>query len=109
MRAYVLSVTHKVCMRQVVRLRARQCSPLDEVPDGSVLPDQAAIVSQNRDHLMSAIRGLPIIQRQCLTLALEDLSHREIANTLGISENAVAIRIHRARKHLRSSLGSKNG
>jgi RNA polymerase sigma-70 factor (ECF subfamily) len=33
-----------------------------------------------------------------------DLSHREIANTLGISENNVTVRLHRAKKALAAAL-----
>jgi DNA-directed RNA polymerase specialized sigma24 family protein len=43
--------------------------------------------------------------RQVLTLALEDLSHAEIGSVLGIRENAVAVRLTRARQALREALG----
>ena len=59
---------------------------------------------EDSNRLMTAIRELPVGFRQVLTLALEDLSQREIAEALGITENAVAIRIHRARRLLKSRL-----
>ena len=54
--------------------------------------------------LLSAMQGLPIGLRQVLTLALEELPQGEIADVLGITENAVAIRMHRARRLLRTLL-----
>ena len=54
--------------------------------------------------LLSAMQELPIGLRQVLTLALEELPQGEIADVLGITENAVAIRMHRARRLLRTLL-----
>ena len=48
---------------------------------------------------------LPVVHRQVLMLALEDLSHAEIGGVLGIRENAVAVRLTRARQALREALG----
>jgi RNA polymerase sigma-70 factor (ECF subfamily) len=56
---------------------------------------------------VEAIRGLSIPFRQVITLALEDLSHGEIAAVLGISENNVAVRMNRARNLLKEILGSR--
>ena len=47
-------------------------------------------------------RELPLGSRQVLTLALEGLSHAEIGEVLGLSDNAVAVRLHRARAHLKA-------
>ena len=43
--------------------------------------------------------------RQVVTLLLEGLSHREIADVLGVTENNVAVRATRARAALRVLLG----
>ena len=40
-------------------------------------------------------------------LTLEGLSHREIAEVLGVEENAVAARLSRARRQLRTLLGEE--
>jgi RNA polymerase sigma factor (sigma-70 family) len=51
--------------------------------------------------VVEALRRLKPEDREVLLLAAwEGLSHREIASALGISENAVGIRVHRARKRL---------
>jgi len=39
---------------------------------------------------------------------LEDLSHAEVAEILGISESNVAVRLNRARKALKQALGDRS-
>jgi len=51
--------------------------------------------------LLSAVRALPVAQRQVVTLLLEGLSQREIAEIVGATENNVNVRVHRARAALR--------
>ncbi len=77
---------------------------LDELTDRAPDPEEESLRSQQRDHLLAAIRRLPPVPRQVVTLSLEGLSHREIAEILGISENNVAVRLSRARTALRDLL-----
>jgi DNA-directed RNA polymerase specialized sigma24 family protein len=44
--------------------------------------------------------------RQVLSLMLEGLSQREIAEVLGLAENVVSVRLHRARKLLQERMGA---
>lgn len=106
LKTYVLRIAHNVGMRHAVRRRARQTDPEVDVADSSASPDQVLEASRDRERLHAAIRRLPIGQRQVLALALEELSHREIGTALGISENAVATRLHRAKTELRTLLGA---
>ncbi len=73
---------------------------LDGLIDGAPDPEQESVRSERRDHLMAAIRLLSPVPRQVVTLSLEGLSHREIAEILGITENNVAVRLSRARATL---------
>ncbi len=58
-------------------------------------------VSDRADALLPALRELREEDRELLMLvAWEELSHAEIAQAMGITPNAVAIRVHRARKRL---------
>ena len=50
------------------------------------------------------MRTLPLGQRQVLTLALEGLSHGEIAEVVGITPENAAVRLGRAREALRRSM-----
>jgi RNA polymerase sigma-70 factor (ECF subfamily) len=50
------------------------------------------------------VRALPLGHRQVVTLLLEGLSQREIAEVLGTTENAVNVRASRARTAMRALL-----
>lgn len=54
--------------------------------------------------LRRAIDRLGKVERIAILLHLEDLSHREIADVLGISENLVAVRLMRTRRKLKNIL-----
>lgn len=56
---------------------------------------------ERTNRLLAAVRALPLPHRQVLTLLLEGLSHHEIAEVLGTTENNVAVRASRARAALR--------
>ena len=56
-------------------------------------------VGEERGPATLALGRLPAADQELLRLvAWEELSHRQVAQSLGISENAVAIRLHRARR-----------
>ena len=54
------------------------------------------------DWLQTAMGGLPEPLRDTLALALDDLSHAEIGEILGIAEGTVSWRISEAKKHLKA-------
>ena len=63
--------------------------------------DAWSYTSDRADALLPALRELREEDRELLMLvAWEELPHAEIAQAMGISPNAVAIRVHRARKRL---------
>lgn len=65
-------------------------------------PDEA---SDWTDTLLPALGSLRPEDREILMLvARDELSHAEIGEALGISPNAVAIRVHRARKRLAANI-----
>ena len=53
-----------------------------------------------QESLLSAVRSLPIGQRQVVALAFEGLSYEEIATVLDLSVSNVGVRLTRARKRL---------
>jgi RNA polymerase sigma factor (sigma-70 family) len=68
-------------------------------------PEAHAIAIDEKARLLSALRRLPIGLREPALLALEGLTQQEIADVLGITPNAVAIRMTRARSELRKLIG----
>ena len=108
MRTFVFRVAHNRALTQVSR-RSRgetlEVSEAEHLKDPADNPESQTARRQQRDRLDRAIRRLPIVHRQVLLLALEDMSHAEIGGVLGIKENAVAVRLTRARQALRDALG----
>lgn len=66
--------------------------------------EEAIDAQQRREALWRAIGELPVGARAVLTLALEGMSHAEIAAVLGTSTNSVAVRLSGARAELRKRL-----
>ena len=101
--AHNRALTH-VCKRQPLH------HPLDELPeplepiDPRPHPDEQVEATHRRDRLRSAVQGLPLAYRQVVMLTLEELSHAEIAEVLGITESNVAVRMNRAKKALKEAM-----
>jgi len=95
----------------ITRLRSRgRAAELvsDELPDAapSEHPDAGIDV---RDQLERALQRLPSGQRTVVVLKdIYGLSCREIADELEIREGAVKVRLHRARKRLRETIGEED-
>ena len=104
LKTYVLRIAHNVCLRHVMRDRRWKVDPIDEITDSVVSAEHRAMQREEGARLLAAVRELPVGLRQALTLALEELPQREIAEVLGVTENAVAIRMHRARRLLKARL-----
>jgi RNA polymerase sigma-70 factor (ECF subfamily) len=93
------------------RLRLRRESPLpeddpdldDSLPMPEVLsewhtPESHLIVGESLEYLDAAIQTLPESLRSVFVLRdIDELSTRETAEVLGITENTVKVRLHRAR------------
>jgi RNA polymerase sigma-70 factor (ECF subfamily) len=78
----------------------RRFRPLLETPDVAE-DNREQIQDQERiDRLYAAIRQLPKADAALVLLHLEDLSYREMAEVLGISETNVGAKLSRARKVL---------
>ncbi len=60
------------------------------------------------EQLYEAIRQLPQIDAALVLLYLEELSYREIASVLGISENHVGVKLNRAKAELSALMKEKS-
>ena len=109
MRTFLYRIAHNRGLTHVWRRRTRPSQSEDppETADPAADPETSAIRNSDQTRLMKAVRSLPVLYRQVITLALEDLPQSEIAAVLGISENNVAVRLNRARKMLREKLEGK--
>lgn len=77
----------------------------DTREDPGYSPSAAAAARERSEAVQKAITSLPPDLREALVLSVyHDLSHAEIATTLGCTAKAVETRIYRARQALRESL-----
>ncbi len=75
------------------------------IPDSGLLPDGALERTELQQTVQQAIAGLPLSYRIVLVLRdMEQLSTRETAETLELSESTVKMRLHRARLMVRKEL-----
>jgi RNA polymerase sigma factor (sigma-70 family) len=109
-RTFVFRIAHNRGLTHVGRRRPQPQSlddleeadePLDPRPHAD---EQLAKMNQ-RERLASAVQSLPVAHKQMIVLMLEGLSHAEIGEVLGITENNVAVRLTRARKALKETMG----
>jgi RNA polymerase sigma factor (sigma-70 family) len=111
-RTFVYRIAHNRGLSHVLRRRPSH-QPLEEIEeseqpvDPRPLPEEQAVRTDQRAQLMSAIQSLPVTHRQLIVLMLEGLSHAEIADVMGITENNAAVRLTRARKALKDALGAR--
>ncbi len=57
---------------------------------------------ENLQKLQRAIRQLPEIERGMIMMALDEIPYEEIAETIGITQNNVRVRMNRIREKLRN-------
>ena len=109
-RTFVFRIAHNRGLSHVWRRRPPH-QPLEDLEDSDQPvdprphPEEQAARTDQRARLMSAIQSLPVTHRQMIALMLEGLSHMEIAEVVGITENNVAVRLNRARKALKDAMG----
>lgn len=98
---WLLVTATNVC-RNLQRAGRRYRAALDALPH---VADLAEPTGADLD-LQDALRALPAIDQQLLTLALEGYSTAEAALALGLSPGAARTRMTRARQRLREQLRS---
>ena len=87
--------------RRGLRRRAQLSSRLEALPRPIVEFEADMVSRAEADVVLAAMAELRPKDREILLLAAwEGLSHAEIGTVMGCSENASAIRLHRARQHL---------
>jgi RNA polymerase sigma factor (sigma-70 family) len=109
LRTFVARIATNRAVTHIARaLKVPPSADLDEsLPTPALGPEGQAIALDRRAKLLAAVRTLPLAYRQTALLTLEGLTPAEIADVLGISTNAVAIRMSRAKALLRELIGEK--
>ena len=109
-RTFIFRIAHNRAVSHVDHWQRRRTDTLDDnatflAPDPD--PEHALSQQQRHERLRHAVQSLPISMRQVVVLALEGLTHSEIAQILGITDNNVAVRLTRARAELAHRLGAQ--
>ena len=111
--AWLATTARHECFR-VLRRSGRQVvtAEVPEVaaPDGADAVVEALAAAAERGAVLLALGRIPPRCQELLRLiAWEDLSHAEAAAVLGISVNALTIRLHRARARFEAALVKGSG
>jgi RNA polymerase sigma-70 factor (ECF subfamily) len=107
-RTFLFRIAHNRAIAHLTRSRSFPVAAEEvEIRDPAPDPEAGLAREQRAARLRQAIRQLPLLYRQVLTLSLEGLGYGEIAEVLGISESNVGVRLTRARQILRESLENR--
>ncbi len=105
--SWALSIVMNLCRRRGPQLQLMEELEDDEFDDAPS-PDDEAQRLQVREVLQRSVDALPASLRTVLVMRdLEGLSSAEAGAALGLTEEAVRVRLHRARRALQSSLDAQ--
>ncbi len=82
------------------RVRQRPIVAIEDLPAAGLESSQEIVQREVVERLYAAIRRLPKTDAALVLLYLEDLSYRQMAEVLGISEGNVGVKLNRAKKAL---------
>ncbi|MDP9265822.1 MAG: sigma-70 family RNA polymerase sigma factor [Chloroflexota bacterium] len=108
---WLFRIATNASLNQVQRWHAHQTA-VDEVPDmrepEETGPEQSAVRREEMGEVLAALAELPASYRAALTLRhLQQLSYREVAESLGLPLGTVKTHLHRARAALRAKLAER--
>ena len=103
--AFVVTIAKNAALTMLARQRNTAQDELDENLESDFDLEQEALARLDTQEVFAAIDNLSDELRSVLMLKYaHDLSHKGIGKALGISENNVTVRLHRARKKLATML-----
>ena len=101
LRSVVLNGARSRMRRRQVRARHLQA-----VPPPAPSAEAGALAGEEHDRVMTAVRRLPVRQREAVVLRYYlDLSEAEMATAMGISSGSVKTHLHRGLAALHETLG----
>jgi RNA polymerase sigma factor (sigma-70 family) len=110
LKTFVYRVAYNRALNHVAKQSRRLIK--QEVDEGYISDHPAPTPHDESDHrvdkLMLAIRQLPVMQRQLVTLSLEGLTYAEISEVMGLGESNVGVKLHRAKAKLKKLIGENN-
>ena len=104
---FVFRIAHNRSVTHVMRQSAQRTRAVPDPVGETETPEQLLLADEKSRRLTAAVRRLPLIYRQVITLLLEELSYGEIAETLGLSLSNVGVRVNRAKAQLKALLDDR--
>lgn len=109
LRAWLYAIARNECLR--VLRTSKRSAPLESAPEptveGSAEMSQGLAASERRALVLAAAEGLSPKDREVFELGMRhDLSAREVAASLGVSDNAAHAMLSRVRAQFERSLGA---
>jgi RNA polymerase sigma-70 factor (ECF subfamily) len=113
-RAWIYRILRNTFLTSRSGLRERVTVPFDDedpeatLPAASHTPESEMLARADQQSVQSALERLPVPYREVILLCdVEEMSYREIAETLAIPVGTVMSRLSRARKAMRELLASE--
>lgn len=109
LKTYILSIAHKRSVSHVAKhVKEPYSVDIDEMEfSGKDCPSHEISNEQRMQKLLQAMHQMSLAERQLITLALEGLSYKEIAEILGITVSNVGAKLNRAKVKLNQILLTK--
>ncbi len=103
LKTYILAIAHKRAISHVAKYaKEPRTNELNEFEfQSGECPSEQLARKQRTHNLIVALRQLSMLERQLVTLALEGVSYKDIAEILGISTNLVGVKLNRAKVKLK--------
>lgn len=99
--AFVVTIVKNTALTLLNRYKSQQAEELDQYRSDGFDLEEETLAQISADRVYSLIDSIREEYRSVFLLKYAyDLSHREIGELLGISENNVTVRLHRAKKSL---------
>jgi len=110
-RAWIYRILRNTFLTSRSGLREKATVPIDDeeheptLPAASHTPESEMLTRADRQSVQNALERLPVPFREVILLCdVEEMSYREIAETLAIPVGTVMLRLSRARKAMRQLL-----
>jgi RNA polymerase sigma-70 factor, ECF subfamily len=102
LRGWLFRVAHNLALKRLSENeRHRERVELGAIgtevhPDPTPNPEQQLAFSQRQTRLLAVLQALPAQDQRCLSLRAEGLTHREIADVLGMSLGSISASLARS-------------
>ena len=106
--AFVVTIARNAALSLLEKQKRGDAEELDEQQAGSADVEAEVLSRLSEERIMQVVSGMKEELRSVFLLKYaHDMSHREIGAALGITENNVTVRLHRAKKSLAAMLGKE--